>query len=902
MEMSKEELELKLKNSPNLINNEQIDINRVSNINVGSNLISNELINVMENKTNDRFSVKDNILFEEDDDKLFNGESQISILCNDIIMEEKNGRSASFLKLRRAINRSRNLINKIDSDGELELTGADFEAIMRLSEAAQNYADAHKDKKRGVAGARKQRAQDICNILKAKMNLVVQNKGNAKKDQVKDVSEKDISDAKHNVKRISEYYFKMSERIGDDLTTTDIEKLSKRWNILKSCERDILICDVHRDKESLPSSIRDIIEQYNLVRSMVLFARQAKQENPERDVFKNKGTATIKKTVKDAMPELKDELADNEQEDNLTSQQIAGISKIDTWVVRNFSNSGLSGIIGAKADRFDIANRLLSMPRRKRLFIYYLVEKDARKTSSLEHFGTSQMPDYVPNVTQFKDRMIPTWVKFYKRFDGSYIYWDKLREAMGIADRCNGLIKAAIEASKEISQEKTDKEVNLEEKDNKIENKIEEENKILKEGIKNEADAETLRQNQRTRITDLLNNILYVKQVLIAQEKEKDKDNWLNEEDDEKINGLKVKISEGMRAIIAENDILEKYESTPFKHEPDVRTFTQGIPKQVSDAGTVGVLAVGSIFNSETLDKVLKAIDNGAKGIGLLSSFAGLLFAGKTVLTANSLSWVDYSNTVVGMGSMLASGLKTGTAAAAYFFDLSKETVEKYGGATVGNVIAGFSVADAGFKLVSAGRDKYYRSKAKSTTNGDDYQQNLIKLLERTSNAQTYSTVKAIAMAGVVVGLTVLAPELLPIYGAVMIGANLAEGGFRSNRSKSKRYQIVDDFFKVKSAVANVKKNMGMGKLSKSEEEKLETQVRKRLCAEAGFLSVRDAAYGIAGRYAQYLIQGAHQEGKDGESYRSIIQGFGLYYRHDKHNSSKNRPIPSDLVKKMCNW
>ncbi|MBQ4257682.1 MAG: hypothetical protein II713_01630, partial [Clostridia bacterium] len=48
-------------------------------------------------------------------------------------------------------------------------------------------------------------------------------------------------EARDNVKRLLEYYRAYCTRVGNDLLASDEEKIRRRWNVLKSCEQDILI-------------------------------------------------------------------------------------------------------------------------------------------------------------------------------------------------------------------------------------------------------------------------------------------------------------------------------------------------------------------------------------------------------------------------------------------------------------------------------------------------------------------------------------------------------------------------------------------------------------------------------------------------------------------------------------
>ena len=117
----------------------------------------------------------------------------------------------------------------------------------------------------------------------------------------------------------------------------------------------------------------------------------------------------------------------DEGNDGLTADQLKGIDEIDKWLVRNYSNGGLKGLLFAKNPHFDLMNQLFSMTKRQRLMAYYLVSSNRRKNPSVLDAAVSQ--GFVPDLNEFKDRMLATKWAFWKRIDGSYTYMHKLASA-----------------------------------------------------------------------------------------------------------------------------------------------------------------------------------------------------------------------------------------------------------------------------------------------------------------------------------------------------------------------------------------------------------------------------------------------------------------------------------------
>lgn len=141
----------------------------------------------------------------------------------------------------------------------------------------------------------------------------------------------------------------------------------------------------------------------------------------------------IRKGIKDAGEDVLGE-GNEELESNasISGGQMKGLKDISRWMLRNMDKTG---IIGDSKAQF-VQNYILRQPARLKLCAYYLVETDARKLSGeklREAVVESQSSRYVPNLERFKSKMLATKFKFWKRFDGSQFYWEKLSESMRYA-------------------------------------------------------------------------------------------------------------------------------------------------------------------------------------------------------------------------------------------------------------------------------------------------------------------------------------------------------------------------------------------------------------------------------------------------------------------------------------
>lgn len=153
------------------------------------------------------------------------------------------------------------------------------------------------------------------------------------------------------------------------------------------------------------------------------------------DITKRNKDALNKNSKSDQKYDLSE---GNEQElkhDNLSADQMKGLQDISRWLYRNVDDTGL---LGDSAYEF-VHLFVEKQPARLKLLAYYLVEKKRRKAPDISDIYFSQT-SYVPNLEEFKNQMIATKFKFWKRVDGSHIYWDKLGESMRIAINAQGVI------------------------------------------------------------------------------------------------------------------------------------------------------------------------------------------------------------------------------------------------------------------------------------------------------------------------------------------------------------------------------------------------------------------------------------------------------------------------------
>ena len=103
----------------------------------------------------------------------------------------------------------------------------------------------------------------------------------------------------------------------------------------------------------------------------------------------------------------------------VTQAQKAGLNAIAQWMYRN-----------GKPRHQAFINGILRKSDREKLFMYYLIEKKKRKNPTDVDFYSAQADDYVPDLEAFKDQMVASKLKLWKRMPfGDEVYWSKLEDA-----------------------------------------------------------------------------------------------------------------------------------------------------------------------------------------------------------------------------------------------------------------------------------------------------------------------------------------------------------------------------------------------------------------------------------------------------------------------------------------
>lgn len=868
------------------------------------------------------FTMEDPMKKELQNNNIVNGEQHVSkavhlsisedSLYEDlerISFENKGKHSDEWKALYAAASKMQGFLlkldNKIDTDeGLLDL--------FTLSEACNHYYNTHLEAGGKKADARKQIVMNIQRKISAACAAAAG--GQAKKAPVTaEQVRKRKKGASENVKRLSEYYAAFSKKIGEDVVGSPEEKLRRRWNVLRSCEEDIRIYRyTHTDDSKISPEVLHVLNDYENIRPQIMFLDKLEEAGAHKALFENKTAKDVlEKTYRTEGKELPSKVTGSKDKgrEELTDEQLAGLSEIDTWVVRNFNNGGYMACFGGTTDRSDIIHSLLSLSRRERMYVYYLVEKRERVNPSMEGFGVSQT-SYVPDVKAFKSRMIANKLKFYSRFSGGYIYWNKISQAMAIATRTRPLLQTAEENAK-ILKKKED----LISDDGLIKNIR------LRDEHQDDKDDQIQKDNkleQKQNLQLLYTSLQSGKELLdkIRKEKKADKKRQL----EDRLKAVRQKAGEALAALQELDEKIEKKNLKAISEsvegagvnkaskKADVKQYLSGMP---GDIGGI-TLKTGNLikeqvlgFSKETSDSILSVLAPGNATLGAINSVIGFVFSAIALVDgAAGMSWMEITESGLGLTASLAGVASKG----AGFVKLFTGADNVLTGKTYASGLIVADLALQGVHITTMTRDEYHRMKAsqklkklikdkKIRGKKAEFAINMNRLQDRISDSRAKTSFTKLALSGAMVSTLFVCPPVAAVIAAVGFVGGIVNRVVENRRKRANKYYLFDKHFKIEEQADELIKEKKVKETV--DKETLMSQLRRRVASSVGFASPSDAADAFAKRYAQKMIELANAGGEESKYYIQQIKGFGLYYRYVGPGHKKNRPSAADLAKKI---
>lgn len=821
------------------------------------------------------------------------------------MIKDDENRSDEFIAVKRALDymyrtyekeensESETLLTQL-AEGRFTWKPEHYKQFSILNEALTHYLAGHLNAKGKEGIIRAQAAQRLLEGIKN----VSQNKAVVMEPlPVGEVNKKEKSLAETNVKRMITAYRAYSKRVGEDIIASADEKLQRRWDMLKNVERDIRIVESVRGRY-MTYEEKYIVEEYYRIRAAINLREYLKDSEGIQQTFTNHRTQYIHTQMEKQMGEEKEK---NEKvvhtEDGLTESQKSGVREIDQWVLRNFKNGGYMSFGLNTVDRTDITARLMSLSIRQRLYIYYMVENPtALKEPKLSDGVVSQM-DYVPKIDEFKRHMIPHATKFYTRFSGGYIAWNKLTLAMSICESSTDLLNSvdALESKKPLPKPADD----------------------LPEDIRDFSE----------KVNELLQNLYELKEQMSGEN-----ENEIVIASPKEIQKQQAQIRKRMDALVeGQNQIKKRIQDSESKSVgtglSGKETFVEEYAGQIANVRLMTMFTSGlaDLIGSDAFTNMGNQFSFGGNQVGGLATIISQGLAIKTLV----LNWSKMQDSdrgagiakmLLGMSDIARCGAMIGQS-----YGSTSKTAAQIAGPMAGAVLTGAEMIMAATTVAHNNDKKKLRKNVikqwKQNQQGSNKEQSaeeryknglmrLDKLISKkeSNESKSESSVAGVHMVALITSLGGFAAPLTGGLTAVLTAGGFAIAAFSkvydSAIGKKMRQEVVGSFFNVddmvKEAEKDWRKENGDAKLSDRQRARIREQVLYRISADLGYYSPSQLSHELAKGYGEYLISGLEQDREFAKQCKAMIKGLGLRLSYDKKTKALKTPTVSDIAKKLC--
>ena len=697
-----------------------------------------------------------------------------------------------------------------------------------------------------------------------------------------------------DLKAAAKAFRRFMQKIGQDSCAyTAGELLERRMQVLRLYERKIkLYREAHKDPETRDSDIRELIRAYEeglgfeaLRSATKMDQKQASLHDMIERHVEEEGEIAHREKIK----------AEDSQE-GLSEGQLRGINEIDNWLIRNCKNGGVAGIFGIKNQHADFVSAVLSLSKRERLHMYYLVETGKRKTPGILDVGMSQSV-YIPTLSGFKDQMVATKWKWWARIDGDYTYMYKLSEAFQITREYRDELRGLTELEKHSAEKQKGNAIpsaaeerlqKLQEFKNKLETYLATLRQAIKEKGKKKAMEDLQCIEQARECTEQLKELVKLDVAVEKAEIENAEGADALEEVGAAIENAGKVVSKPATAQEITN-LASKYVFHSTWHLKSAgwqklnlwggssSTTVDGVSSLLGMVtGILGLVGSGGLMSKEELSsRVLEVVQSGSDTV-------------KSVFDVKDL--VQTAGSLTADGSAASQMLGYGSVA----------------------ISAGIAVA----KSVAAGKMKYHGKKAGSYFEEKRRQAELSgalskeekrelkyeKCMMKLQNDLLKRNAKNAAYSWVDTGLAT-ASLFIPGMGFVKAGFSMVAKILDNCEVTGIRTRLFDNFFNMDELTAKAMASKDAQRLLKLDEpdsvdsHKFRAALRKRVAACAGFCDVHAAAGQICMKFARLvrekLFDAATPEAER-NGYKEFVMSLNLKYDKDK-----KYPTENTLTKKL---
>ena len=751
-----------------------------------------------------------------------------------------------------------------------------LEKLFRLAQTSQSYALSHNDKLIVWTQSGRDRIKIANKIHELASSYAITMLSDEEKEKLRDNSDADTDVGEtpklvlKKLQKAASAYQKYNTKLaGSSLGYMPGEEVLKRkLKAFKANERLIKLYRKYKEKED--PDVEAYVKEYEQCRAWEILLKKTgiKEESLEEVIEDHLVEEGEIEKVKE-----EEKFKSEDSKEALTLEQRKGVEEIDNWLLRNFDN-------GVNNDA-DMVNSLLSMSKRERLHVYYLVEKERRRTASVADVWLSQA--YAPDLKTFKKKILANKAMFWKRLTGDYTYSYKLSEAMQVSKSYRKDLKAAGDMASGGKVETKDRK-KLSEKDQERLKQLTEFNGYLQSynaALIALSSAKT--DAEKTRLKEVVERerlqCMDKSAELLAKYK---RGNTHVDEGD----GTAFKVEEGSQLM----GFLGNLPNT-FKQD-----FANGAPQIVTSAvtGMIGVVT-GTIMltqNWSVYSDEERAERTLGLGSSILNASAGII--GMASMIAKTSQAVMGAATAMGtyapvLGVALSGGMaiaqgvgavkmKVYSNKASKFFEKKRE-LSKIG-------------MQKNAELMDEKQKKLEQQKRRELK----YEENLLKLQKDLNKRQGEKTAFTGAGAGLA-GASIAFPPLA----IVALGVGVA-GLIRDfKRVENLRTALFDRFFNLDGLTEKVvRQRFKDSRIYPEDSHKNEVKqaLRLRVAAKAGFNSVKTASVFICSKFARLIREKLFNSDNTGKeekaAYINLVKSLNLRY-----NEKKQLPDENILVRKM---
>lgn len=765
-------------------------------------------------------------------------------------------------------------MNGVTKDGEkMRETGGALEKLFELSQAADNYYVSHQkkffwtkageDRFQTAKRAREMASNSLKELLTEDEKREIYSNENV--EHLLGESDKTIE---KDLKKAAEAYRKYRLNMAENCLAymPGGETLHRKLRVLRVNDRLIrLYRDKHPEEEKRDKLINEMIRDYEecLGWEKLRTVTRQKEESFDELIDQHLEEETEIKHKEE------EKTAPADAKEDLHPEQLKGIEEIDNWLISTYK--------AGSNDDAEMYDRLFSMSKRERLHIYYLIEKKRRRNADMSDVGKSQT--YTPTLKGFKNQMLATKFKFWKRLGGDYLYSHKISDALLVTEEYRKEIKTVAEVEREQKSLKKN-----EEGKNKNDKQTEAMTKLL--DLKDSLEA------YRTHQEDLkkAKTTLEKKGIKALCDGAREKCETIAQslrDLEEMVAKEKIHMDQGESRSEQTDDVVENY--SLFGYLPNLinekllggafELGTEGITSLISAiTGTIILVKNGKNYSREEVAERSMGISTAA----IFAASSGVQLASKFVTAApltQTAAVMEVGAPVV--GAVLSAGIAIAQGVAAGKMDYHGNKAVDYF-LTKRNNIVEEKEKEEGKGSGELSREKKLELK---------YEANMLVLQDQLKIRQQEKAATSGVGAGLFIMGTMIPVLLIPALATFIVGSVR-----EYKRASNMQAALFDRFFNMDElAKKALEKRYQSKKLrlpdngedKKKMHNKMKEALRLRIAARAGFNSVKKATEYITSRFARLIHKKLFSKDKttddeEKKGYIELVKGLNLRYNEKK--------------------